>query len=246
MSKQWVAILFLIFFFPVGLYLMWRHKHFPVIARIIVSAFFGIFILLSIFSEDPSMNVAKDNVKEEKAAPVVAKEKKDNKPVEKEAPKKKKEQAKSEPVKKSTDLESPVSPKVGLGDTLSLFEKHHGENNGDKELGRFENDYILPVFLDDKAWNITLQFESTSTKRRDFNEAVTIAKGFIPSDATKVKEYAKDEMTTVIEYKSNKLKTVFPAFPSPEEVGTCIAIIHYDDGNKNNVFSVVVSLGTNP
>ncbi|PFH81624.1 hypothetical protein [Bacillus sp. AFS088145] len=244
MSKKWVAILFLIFFFPVGLYLMWRHKHFPVIARIIVSGFFGFFILFSFFSDDPSTDQVKDKAPKEKAASVVAKEKetekKENKSVEKETPK-------SEPVKNSKTQEMPVSPQIGLGDTISLFKTHHGKNKGDNEMGSFENDYILPMFLNDKAFNITLQFESTSSKRRDFKEAVTISKGFIPSDAIKVKEYTLDDMRTVIEYKSNKLKTVFPTFPSsPEEVGKLITIIKYDSGNKNSVFSVVIGVGTNP
>ncbi|HCY82129.1 MAG TPA: hypothetical protein DHV22_11260, partial [Xanthomarina gelatinilytica] len=39
------VILFLIFFFPVGLYLMWKHNLWNKTARVVISVFFGLMII---------------------------------------------------------------------------------------------------------------------------------------------------------------------------------------------------------
>ncbi|QPA31642.1 hypothetical protein [Thermaerobacillus caldiproteolyticus] len=132
-------------------------------------------------------------------------------PKEKKEEPKKPEEKKEDRVKKEEQPKNitseQITPKGGLGDTLDVFEKQYGENAGDQEMGRFQNDYILPMFLDGKAWNIKIQFEATNQKARSMKEALTVAQGFIPKDAQKVKEYDQPEMgRKVIEYKSELLK----------------------------------------
>lgn len=48
-QRAWFTILMLIVFFPVGLYLMWKHNKFPFAVRVIISAFFGLMVVSSIF-----------------------------------------------------------------------------------------------------------------------------------------------------------------------------------------------------
>ncbi|MDD4508242.1 MAG: hypothetical protein PHN26_04830, partial [Eubacteriaceae bacterium] len=48
--KTWVVVLFLIFFWPVGLILMWTGKKFPLAVRIILSVFYAISLIIVLFS----------------------------------------------------------------------------------------------------------------------------------------------------------------------------------------------------
>lgn len=47
-QKPGIVILFLIFFFPIGLYLMWKSELWSKTSRIVVSVFFGLLILANI------------------------------------------------------------------------------------------------------------------------------------------------------------------------------------------------------
>lgn len=93
-QKTWFVVLLLIFFFPVGLYLMWNNKKFNMVARIIISAFFGIYILVVTIAvattpldTAPTEKVAKHEVEKVEK---VEKEKPKEKPVKKETEKPKK------------------------------------------------------------------------------------------------------------------------------------------------------------
>ena len=44
-QSSWAAILFLFLFFPVGLYLMWKHTTWPKVAKWVITGFFGLMIL---------------------------------------------------------------------------------------------------------------------------------------------------------------------------------------------------------
>lgn len=57
LSKTWVTILFLIVFFPVGLYSMWRYKKFNMAVRIIITFIFAC-LLVSPFSSSSEENTA--------------------------------------------------------------------------------------------------------------------------------------------------------------------------------------------
>lgn len=48
-QRTWFTILMLIVFFPVGLYLMWKYNKFPFVVRVVVSVFFGLMVVSSIF-----------------------------------------------------------------------------------------------------------------------------------------------------------------------------------------------------
>lgn len=48
-QRTWFTILMLIVFFPVGLYLMWKYNKFPFVIRVVVSVFFGLMVVSSMF-----------------------------------------------------------------------------------------------------------------------------------------------------------------------------------------------------
>src|SRR5699024_10261846 len=48
-EQTWVIVLFLIFFFPVGLYLMWRYAKWPTVVKTIVTAGIAVLFLFFLF-----------------------------------------------------------------------------------------------------------------------------------------------------------------------------------------------------
>ncbi|MCO7127763.1 hypothetical protein NIE88_18620 [Sporolactobacillus shoreicorticis] len=139
-----------------------------------------------------------------------------------------------------------VCPIAGLGDSKKTFGRDYGKGKGDSEMMRYKNDYILPMFSGNAAFNILLQFESTDRPTRSKNEAIQAYQEMIPLDSTKIKESSDSENNRdIIEYHSDKLaKAVDKELFSGSKQGTFIAILHENDQGK--YFSVVLGTGNNP
>jgi hypothetical protein len=70
-EKEIAAVLLLVFFFPVGVFLVWKHKHFSKDARVAITAMFSVVFFISmvgIFGESESDN----KIPVDGAAPTVA------------------------------------------------------------------------------------------------------------------------------------------------------------------------------
>src|SRR5690625_2324316 len=114
-QTTWFIVLSLIFFFPLGLILMWRNKKFGKTARIVITVIFA-FVTLSVFiDEDTSTEfeehdkaevVSKESSNEEEKND---KEKKENK--EKEAKDKKKKEEQNKQSKKDNDEQKEIAKK---------------------------------------------------------------------------------------------------------------------------------------
>lgn len=170
------------------------------------------------------------------------------------------EKAKQEAVKKNTEqkvqqptetvplkqeqLPAQITKAGGLGDTYDIFVQNYGVNIGDQMMARFQNDYIHSIFVNERAMNITLQFEATSQSYRSKKEALALAEEVIPIDAKKIKEYSDDPGRIVIEYTSKKLAKVMnkESFGSAKP-GTFLVIIR---SNSQGVFAVTIGTGNNP
>lgn len=64
-GKRWFVIVWLIVFFPVGLYLMFRHSEWGKIPKIGVSAFFALFLFAGFAGDPPEESVADDDTEED-------------------------------------------------------------------------------------------------------------------------------------------------------------------------------------
>ena len=51
-QQTWFTVLFLILFFPIGLFTMWKYKKFNKIARIIISVILALLVVAAAFGED--------------------------------------------------------------------------------------------------------------------------------------------------------------------------------------------------
>ena len=60
-QKPVTVILFLIFFFPVGLYLMWKNELWSKTTRVVVSVFFGLLVLGNLSKESTSKSFNSTN-----------------------------------------------------------------------------------------------------------------------------------------------------------------------------------------
>lgn len=146
---------------------------------------------------------------------------------------------------KKEKITEQVSVEAGLGDTVDAFKKEYGENKGNEQMGRFKNDYLLPMFINNRAIDITIQFETTDQKTRSMEEAKQIAAKLIPKDAKLEKEFTdtSDSPQKVMLYHSDTLAKLFPEM---EPVGKFLVIFNYHDGNENQVFSTTLGLGNTP
>lgn len=141
-----------------------------------------------------------------------------------------------------------ISVKAGLGDTEENFVKEYGSNKGSASIARFANDYILAMFLEGRANNITLQFSQSGKQSHSLSDVMTEVKNILPVDAIEKERYtdAQDPEREIITFTSEILKNSVPetAFLG-DESGTCMAIIR--KGLNEEYISAVIALGnSNP
>ncbi|OLS33974.1 hypothetical protein [Bacillus sp. MRMR6] len=150
--------------------------------------------------------------------------------------------AEEEPQEQVTEQ---ISVDAGLGDTVAAFEEQYGENEGSALMGRFEGDYLLPMFIKNRAVDLTVQFEATDQKSRTLEEAKQIALQLIPKDAQLKKEYTDttDLPKTIMVYHSENLAKVFPDW---EPAGKFLIIFSAHEGNANDIFAITIGLGETP
>jgi hypothetical protein len=67
-QKKWFAILLLVFFAPVGIFLIFKYGHFKRTTNIVLSVVFGIFFLVVVNSEDSDPELSTKEVKSETEA----------------------------------------------------------------------------------------------------------------------------------------------------------------------------------
>jgi len=64
MNRRRITLLFLILFYPLGIFFMWKNKHFPKIVRILLSSFYGFItlcIIIGNLADDSSSNQAENS-----------------------------------------------------------------------------------------------------------------------------------------------------------------------------------------
>ncbi|WP_257142701.1 hypothetical protein [Bacillus cereus] len=194
--------------------------------------------------------VAEEKRKQEESQQKAEKEAKEKAEAE-EKEKQQKEKKESTPDKEKqlpATQSNKISVKAGLGDTEENFVKEYGSNKGSASIARFANDYIIAMFLEGRANNITLQFSQSGKQSRSLSDVMTEVKNILPVDAIEKDRYtdAQDPEREIITFTSEILKNSVPetAFLG-DESGTCMAIIR--KGLNEEYISAVIALGnSNP
>lgn len=186
---------------------------------------------------------------EEKHKQEEAQQKAEKEAKEKEKQQKEKKEATPDKEKQLPATQSnKISVKAGLGDTEENFVKEYGSNKGSTSIARFANDYIIAMFLEGRANNITLQFSQSGKQSHSLSDVMTEVKNILPVDAIEKERYtdAQDPEREIITFTSEILKNSVPetAFLG-DESGTCMAIIR--KGLNEEYISAVIALGnSNP
>lgn len=193
---------------------------------------------------------AEEKLKQEEAQQKAEKEAKEKAEAE-EKEKQQKEKKESTPDKEKqlpATQSNKISVKAGLGDTEENFVKEYGSNKGSASIARFANDYIIAMFLEGRANNITLQFSQSGKQSHSLSDVMTEVKNILPVDVIEKERYtdAQDPEREIITFTSEILKNSVPetAFLG-DESGTCMAIIR--KGLNEEYISAVIALGnSNP
>jgi hypothetical protein len=61
-QEKWFCVLMLILFFPIGIFLMFKYKHFNNIVRIIITIIFGLMIVGYLGNNSPNNNSTSNNI----------------------------------------------------------------------------------------------------------------------------------------------------------------------------------------
>ncbi|MDY0850561.1 hypothetical protein SPE26_28235 [Bacillus thuringiensis] len=204
--------------------------------------------------EKEEQEKAKQANEEKKVAEEKRKQEEAQQKAEKEAEEKEKQQNEKKESTPDKEKQLPatqsnkISVKAGLGDTEENFVKEYGSNKGSASIARFANDYIIAMFLEGRANNITLQFSQSGKQSRSLSDVMTEVKNILPVDAIEKERYtdAQDPEREIITFTSEILKNSVPetAFLG-DESGTCMAIIR--KGLNEEYISAVIALGnSNP
>jgi hypothetical protein len=201
-QEKWFAILLLIFFAPVGIFLIYKYGHFKQKTNLVLSIIFGLFFLsvaINGYNEDVSNEIPKEKtepvsvevtkteeeIKTEKLADAEEKAKKENEAkLKDEAEKKKKEEetaAKNERIK--TAYLNEIKPEV---DKIT------------KEYDRIWSEYWTPTFEDMADGNY-----DRYTSYNAFITASNQYEALMQNSISPVKEMSKKDKKNLNDYVSN-------------------------------------------
>lgn len=149
----------------------------------------------------------------------------------------------SKAIKQPKNMSSEVRKNGRLGDSLATFESVYGINEGTASNGVFRNGLISTNFIDNKAWNISIQSATTPKSKTDFLLEIN---NMIPSDASLVEEYIdpNDNDREIITYKSITLADAFSKeMFMGDEPGSFIVVIRKSNSGYTNA---TIALGNTP
>src|SRR5690625_3110941 len=178
-QTTWFIVLSLIFFFPLGLILMWRNKKFGKTARIVITVIFA-FVTLSVFIDEDTSTEFEEHDKEE----VVSKEssneeEKNNK--EKKENKKKEAKKKNKKTKKDNEEQKEIAKKEKKKEKITIDEKIEKDSlNVDK--ASLKNNVLTLKKEPSSTWS-----ENTLVKNNVFTMFEDVNKGFNDKNVNEIK-----------------------------------------------------------
>lgn len=138
-----------------------------------------------------------------------------------------------------------VEQTPGLGDTLSLFKQAYGEPKG-KALFSFKDGQLLAMFVDDRAFNITVYHNNVSLK-----QAEEEASQYMPEDKTEIKRSTTKEpdlVKTVVFYNSLSLSSIneVKQYAELDHMQAGDFIVIYKANVNGQVYASIVGIGSKP
>src|SRR5690625_832538 len=176
-QTTWFIVLSLIFFFPLGLILMWRNKKFGKTARIVITVIFA-FVTLSVFIDEDTSTEFEEHDKAEVVSKESSNEEEKN---EKETKDKKKKEEQNKQNKKDNDKQKEIAKKEKKKEKITIDEKIEKDSlNVDK--ASLKNNVLTLKKEPSSTWS-----ENTLVKNNVFTMFEDVNKGFNDKNVNEIK-----------------------------------------------------------
>jgi len=149
----------------------------------------------------------------------------------------------------SPATEQQQSSFIGIGSRDTEIEAKYGQNETpDGAFALYQDKSVLITYIDNRASDISLEYEATDDTRRSRKEAIQDAQEWIPKDSIKIKEYDPDNEHHVLNYRSKELGKLIPDYyKDAKEYGSTDApgtFTIYTKQDSEGVYMVGISLGS--
>ena len=185
-QTTWFIVLSLIFFFPLGLILMWKNKKFGKIARIIITVFFA-FVTLGVFLDEDTNTESEEKDKAEIVSKEASNEEKKQAEKEKKEKAKKEKRAKKEKINIDDKIQKDSSnvDKASLKDNVLTLKKEPSSTWSENTLVKN---------------NVFTMFEDVNEgfKDKNVNEIKVII------EAVMIDEKGNEEVVSAVEYEYDR------------------------------------------
>ncbi|WP_174731762.1 hypothetical protein [Mesobacillus harenae] len=135
-----------------------------------------------------------------------------------------------------------ITAEGGLGDTREAIDQQYGENEGNNEVARYNDNGVIVTFDNHRAVNVELQLAAFGEERPTEDEIMSFIEERIPEDAEQVEKgiQEQDGSSEIIQYKSETLSETMSEEQFGEgEPGVFAVIINKDEENVEYVTLVV-------
>lgn len=220
-EKTWATILFLIFFFPVGLYLMWRYRNWNKVIKCIITGFFALCVLVNIATRGSNSGTATTANKETTKQEESADKKKDTSEEDTKAKEIAEKEAKYKPILESGKLYANMSDEEGNiatelvdnWDNLSDDFKTKYNSKKDTIKQSIADYYAKKAEEEEKKANVPTEYKSALKKAQVYVDNMYMSKAGLYDQLTseygekfpaEAAQYAIDNVQA--DWKNNALK----------------------------------------
>ncbi|MFC5732067.1 hypothetical protein [Cytobacillus gottheilii] len=136
-----------------------------------------------------------------------------------------------------------ITEHVGLGDPRDSFNEAYGENENNEEIARYQGDFMIVNFENERAISVELQFADFAEEMTD-DEKLTFIEGRIPIDAKEMSRNTNDQNINeeIIEYQSELLvEHISEESFEGNDPGTFTVVLTSDE---HEIINATMTIGT--
>lgn len=139
--------------------------------------------------------------------------------------------------------EGQITENIGLGDSRESFNEAYGENENNEEIARYQGDFMIVTFENERAIHLELQFAEFGEDMTE-DEKIAFIEGRIPIDSEEISRITNEQNTNeeIIEYSSESLKTLISEESyEGNDPGTFTVVLTSDE---HEIINATLTIGT--
>jgi hypothetical protein len=136
-----------------------------------------------------------------------------------------------------------ITENIGLGDTRESFSEAYGENENNEEIARYQGDFMIVTFENERAIHVELQFAEFGEDITE-DEKIAFIEGRIPIDSEEMSRITNEQNINeeIIEYSSESLKTLISEESyEGNDPGTFTVVLTSDE---HELINATLTIGT--